>query len=142
MNSRMLSNKRASYALQEVLNLFKELSDNQKKEFKKFVAGAPAMIQQNGFGQALAFWLSKDEGKNSTKYRKLFNMVVKWLSYKKLDVHNHFIFTERPEENYQQVMIELSEMQQGKFLAAQKESMAVLEWIKRFAHAYAPKEDS
>jgi len=142
MSSRMLSNKRAGYALQEVLNLFGELSDKQKKEFKKFVAGAPAMIQQNGFGQALAFWLAKDEGKNNTKYRKLFNMVVRWLSYKKQDIHNRFIDTERPQENYQQVMLELSGMKQDGFLAAQKESMAVLEWIKRFAHAYAPKEDS
>lgn len=142
MSSRMLSNKRAGYALQEVLHLFKEYGDIQKKEFKTFVAGAPAMIQQNGFGQALAFWLAKDEGKYNTKYRTLFNMVVKWLSYKNEDVHNRFIATEKPDENYQEVMLELSEMKQDRFLAAQKESMAVLEWIKRFAHAYAPKEES
>jgi len=138
----MLGNKRAGFALEEVLALFEKQNANQKKEFKNFVAGAPAMIQQNGFGQALAFWLAKDEGKNSTKYRKLFNMVVKWLSLKKGDVNNNFFSTEAPQDNHQAVMLELSKMDQRKYLDAQKESMAVLEWIKRFAHAYAPKEDS
>lgn len=141
MSSRMLGNKRAGFALEEVLALFEKQNVSQK-EFKNFVAGAPAMIQQNGFGQALAFWLAKDEGKNSTKYRKLFNMVVKWLSLKKGDVNNNFLSTEAPQDNHQAVMLELSKMDQRKYLDAQKESMAVLEWIKRFAHAYAPKEDS
>lgn len=142
MNSRMLSNKRANFALQEVLALFEKQDADQKKDFKNFVAGAPAMIQQNGFGQALAFWLAKDQGKGDTKYRRLFNMVVKWLSLKKDDVNNNIISTEAPQENYRTVMDELSGMDQRKYLDAQKEAMAVLEWIKRFAHAYAPKEES
>ncbi len=121
--------KRAEYALKEVL----KLSENVREEFKNFSAGAPTMILQNGFGQALAFWLSKAKGRDlNDKHFILFKMVMDWLPCEEGDVKNRFVKkTGSPTE----FMTEISKMDQKDYLAVQKETLALLEWVKRFANA-------
>jgi len=120
---RTLGQKRAEFALNEVLNI-----QCDKKEFKNFSAGAPSMILQNGFGQAVAFWLAK----GTDKHIVLFDMIKKWLSFQRNDVHNTFVQSaETPVDFIKQ----LSTMDQTKYLDAQKETLALLEWIKRYANA-------
>ncbi len=121
---RTLGQKRAEFALEKVL----AIPTDKKKDFKSFSAGAPSMILQNGFGQALAFWLSKGTDKHIT----IFDMIKNWLSYEKDDVINSFVKkTEKPAD----FIKELSGMDQIKYLAAQKETLALLEWVKRYANA-------
>lgn len=118
---RTLAQKRSEYALEKVLELYQNQKD-VGKDFKNFVAGAPAMIQQNGFGQTLAFWLAKDEGKKEKKQFILFNFIVQWLSLNNgKDIKNNFAQKTDPD----QFMQELSKMDQHQYLTAQKESMAV-----------------
>lgn len=118
-----LGQKRAKFALDAVLNI-----KCDKKEFKNFSAGAPSMILQNGFGQALAFWLSK----GTDKHMALFDIIKNWLSYEKDDVKNSFVKkTEKPVD----FIKELSGMDQIKYLTAQKETLTLLEWVKRYANA-------
>jgi CRISPR-associated protein Cmr5 len=125
---RTLGQKRAEFALNKVLGITKDLNEKAKKEFKSFSAGAPSMILQNGYGQALAFWLSK----KTAKHFNLFDIVMNWLSYDNgKDVKNAFA----SEKERKEFIKELSEMDQSKYLAAQKESLALLEWVKRFANA-------
>ena len=137
MTMRTLGQKRAEYALKVVLNTKETLSESGRKEFKSFSAGSPTMILQNGFGQALAFWLSKATDKDlkikpNDKHFLLFKMVMDWLQYEKGDVKNRFIKkTGSPTE----FLEEISKMGQGDYLAAQKEALALLEWVKRFANA-------
>lgn len=62
---RTLGQKRAAFALKKVM----KNKCNKPEEFKRFCAGAPSVILQNGFGQALAFWYSKKKNqKTSIKY--------------------------------------------------------------------------
>jgi CRISPR-associated protein Cmr5 len=118
---RTLGQKRAEYALEKVL----AIPEDKKKDFKSFSAGAPSMILQNGFGQALAFWLSK--AKEGDKHRVLFNMVKEWL------VDNKLV---KSQNNSDPDFIKaLSAMEQLDYLTAQKETLALLEWVKRYANA-------
>lgn len=129
---RTLGQKRADYALDEVLNL-----KCDKIDFKNFSAGAPSMILQNGFGQALAFWLSKGTDKNlkikeDDKHTVLFDIIKDWLSYEDGDVKNEFA---QKTNNRTDFIKKLSGMNQTKYFAAQKEALALLEWIKRYSNA-------
>lgn len=115
---RTLGQKRAEFALKKVL----EITDSQKKEkFKHFSAGAPSMILQNGFGQALAFWLAKGKDEHLT----MFNIIKEWLC------ENNFASGNDTAE----FIGNLAEMEQSQYLTAQKESLAMLEWVKRYANA-------
>ncbi len=125
---RTLGQKRAEFALSRVLKITSQLDEKGKKEFKSFSAGAPSMILQNGYGQALAFWLSK----KTDKHLNLFDVVMDWLSYNNSkDIKNSFTSKNERKE----FIKELSEMDQSKYLSAQKETLALLEWVKRFANA-------
>ena len=86
------------------------------------------MILQNGFGQALAFWISK--GRN--EHKVMLNIVKEWLSYSENDVQNNFV---PRTESYQEFFQAVSTMTQSNYLTVQKETLALLEWIKRFANA-------
>ena len=120
---RTLGQKRAKFALEEVLNI-----KCDKKEFKNFSAGAPSMILQNGFGQALAFWISK----GTDKHIVLFDIIKKWLSYNENDVDNKFVDNAVTRKDF---IKKLSDMKQADYLTAQKETLALLEWVKRYANA-------
>ncbi len=129
---RTLGQKRAEFALNEVLNI-----QCDKKEFKNFSAGAPSMILQNGFGQALAFWMSKGTDKNlrvnqDDKHIVLFDMIKKWLSFQGNDFRNTFVEGAKTRVDF---IRHLSTMDQNQYLDAQKETLALLEWIKRYANA-------
>ena len=119
---RTLGQKRAEFALEKVL----EIPQSLKKDFKSFSAGAPSMILQNGFGQALAFWVSKGNAKH-TKHIILFGMLKEWL------IKNNFV---QPQyESSLEFIKALSTMKQNSYIAAQKEALALLEWVKRYANA-------
>ena len=125
---RTLGQKRAAYALQEVLHN----NCNNQKEYKAFCAGAPAVILQNGFGQALAFWYSKGKGNQTDKHQVLLDIIMKWLCRQNGDVKNEFI---RPCQTTKEMITALSGMSQQEYLAAQAETLALLEWVKRYANA-------
>ena len=132
---RTLGQKRAEYALEKVL----EIPEGKKKDFKSFSAGAPSMILQNGFGQALAFWLSKGTDKNlkineEDKHVVLFDIIWKWLPLEKEDVKNSFIDKGKAKTRPEFVR-QLSCMEQTEYFSAQRESLSLLEWVKRYANA-------
>lgn len=124
MKMRTLGQKRAKYALERVL----AIPENTKKDFKSLSAGAPSTILQNGFGQAMAFWLSK----KADKHIALFDIIREWLSYEKDDVKNTFI---KKTSSRTEFIKELSDLDQRRYLAAQKEALALLEWVKRYSNA-------
>ncbi|MBW2096693.1 MAG: type III-B CRISPR module-associated protein Cmr5 [Deltaproteobacteria bacterium] len=125
---RTLGQKRAEFALQRVTGIPAEA----KERFKPFSAGAPTMILQNGFGQALAFWVAKAKGKEKGEHMEMFNIVKEWLSYDNGDVHNRYVIkTDSPADFFSAV----SKMTQSQYLTAQKETLALIEWVKRFANA-------
>jgi CRISPR-associated protein Cmr5 len=130
---RTLAQQRAEFALNRVLQSMGRVTDKEK--FASFVAGAPAMILQNGFGQTLAFWLAKGtkDGRinDNDKHVILFDIVKDWLSLKDKDIRNNFALSGQRVV----LMREISEMQQNQYLSAQSETLSLLEWVKRFANA-------
>ncbi len=116
---RSLSQQRSEFALSRLL----DQSKNINKEYKNFVAGIPAMIIQNGFGQTMAFLLAKGE----SKHLLTFDMIKDWL------VKNNLVQPENP--NRTSLMLAISRMDQQTYLAVQEEALALLEWVKRYANA-------
>jgi CRISPR-associated protein Cmr5 len=119
---RTMAQKRAEVALEEVIKI-----KSDKGKFETFAKGAPSMILQNGFGQSLAFWLAK----GTDKHIELFNMVKNWLSLKRGDINNAFT----TQTDRRKFIEELAGMEQSQYLSAQSETLAFLEWVKRFASA-------
>ncbi len=117
--SRTLGQQRAAYCLERLENLTCSRAD-----FKSFSAGLPAMILQNGFGQTLAFLLAKGKDKQD-KHLAAFNIITGWL------LKRNFLADPKPA----QVLTEISQMPQTTYLHAQKETLAMLEWLKRYANA-------
>ena len=128
--SRTLGQERAAFALEQLRNRLSKVSDENKKDFKKdfpgFTAGLPAMILQNGFGQTLAFLLAKAGDNQADKHYIAFEIITDWLREK--EVLNG--------ESKEEVMEYISnQMDQAQYLHAQRETLAMLEWLKRFANA-------
>lgn len=117
---RTLGQERSEYALDKVVE------NLTVKELKAFSAGAPSMILKNGFGQALAFWKAK--GKN--EHQIMFSLVRAWLLKKGFASGNTDV----------DFLKDLSTMEQHRYLEAQKETLALLEWVKRYANAFIEKE--
>lgn len=120
--SRTLGQKRAEYCLE----MLKNLNCDNKKEFKALSAGLPAMIMQNGFGQTLAFLLAKGKDKHNDKHNKAFKIIALWLAQRNL-----IDMKQQPTE----ILMQISNMEQTTYLQAQKETLAMLEWLKRYANA-------
>ncbi|MEA1995376.1 MAG: type III-B CRISPR module-associated protein Cmr5 [Campylobacterota bacterium] len=134
---RTMAQKRAEYALKQVLEYnesIKKKVENEKEKlkkakdkFKSFSAGAPSMILQNGFGQTLAFWAAKWKD----EHKAMFNIVMNWLSLKDNDINNNFA-TKNEKTAF---LEEISQMSQQQYLLAQEETLRLLEWVKRYANA-------
>jgi len=125
-----LAQQRSAFALEKIKNL-----KGDRVSFSKLVPGLPAMILQNGFGQALSFLLAKGTDKNGNidtkdKHIQAFDIMIKWLKEQKI-IH---------ETDHTKAITELSNMSQDKYLRAQEEALAVLEWVKRYATAGLFKE--
>lgn len=118
---RMMAQKRAEFALNEVLVARKKVD---QEKLKHFSAEVPSMILKNGLGQTLAFWLAKGKPEHIT----LFNIVTKWLQ--QTDMKN---FGDCKEEKH--YVRQLSKIEQREYLRNQNEALALLEWVKRFANA-------
>lgn len=130
---RTLGQVRAEFALNKVIEFTDNLTPKEKKEFKSFTAGIPSMILQNGFGQSLAFMLAKVDKKHKEKDKNIntFLIIKSWLS----KGNEPFV---TPAETERQFMLNISLLEQDKYLTAQKEALALLEWVKRFAAMEAP----
>lgn len=120
---RTLGQERAEFAL-------KKVTENiTLEQLKPFSAGAATMILQNGFGQALAFWVAR--GKDHHMF--IFNCVKDWLIEKEYIDH---VIDEK------EFIGKISKMEQKYFLKCQKEAISLLEWVKRYANAFCKDKDS
>jgi len=127
---RTLGQQRAKFCLEQLENL-----SCSREEFKNFSAGLPAMILQNGFGQALAFLAAKGS-KEDKKTKKIifmkndkhyaaFTIICEWLCLQKILSGDDEI----------EKLTRVSSLEQADYLHAQRETLAMLEWLKRYANA-------
>jgi len=105
-------NKRAEFAFRKV----SELQDETLQKYRSHVRSLPAMILSNGFGLAMAFIYSKSD------YRIFYKHINEWFKEQK---------TPGFDGNDLMGIIAESGIDTYRFLEA--ETLALLEWLKRFA---------
>lgn len=132
--SNTLGQQRADFTLQALRkNLAGKGNDKKtlREEFSSFTAGLPAMILQNGFGQTLAFLLVKATDSKTHKFKKndkhyvAYSIITDWIA------RNEYV----KKGNEDTIISQISKMNQDDYLQAQREALAMLEWLKRFANA-------
>ena len=116
-----LGQQRAQFCLEQL----KKLDTAIRKDFKPFTAGLPAMILQNGFGQALAFLVAKSSDDGLDKHKAAFQIMTAWLKQRGLLTGN----------SAGEYLENIALMDQRDYLHAQRETLAMLEWLKRYANA-------
>jgi CRISPR-associated protein Cmr5 len=89
-----------------------------------FIVGVPTMILTNGLAQTLAFLLSK---KGSSKHEVTFSIIKAWLEreVEPLKAKTNMAFLQN-----------FAELDQSNYLTAQREALAMLHWLKRYARAF------
>jgi CRISPR-associated protein Cmr5 len=115
---RSLEQERARYAW-DCINEVKELKEAVEEKYSSYVKRAPALIQTNGLGSTLAFYKSKGEN----AYELLYKHIDGW--FKKKCHTNQDIIEWIISENTSSLDI---------FIVT-RETLALLNWMKRFAEA-------
>mgnify|MGYP001203926976 CR=1 FL=1 len=116
--------KRSAFALEQIEKVFRLPVD---KETANFVVGVPTMVLANGLGQTLAFLLSKQKDQHT----KTFRVIRQWLEQEvpSLKTVSDLDFLKS-----------FASLDQNKYLLAQQEALALLQWLKRYVRAFE-KED-
>ncbi len=112
-----LEQKRANFALKKI-NL-----QPTNEEYGQYIKKLPAMIINNGLGQAMAFLLAKvkDKDKNNSPSWILYSDLQEWI-----DTDSLINF--------------LMENDRSKYIHAQEEILKLLSWMSKFADAYIQKK--
>jgi len=119
--NRNLPNQRAAFAFKRVSELHGELL----QKYRSLVRSFPAMILSNGYGLAIAFLYSKKKGKESqiqSEHGQLYKHINDWLTEQK------FL-----SEDKKDLMKNIAESDKDTYRLLESETLALLEWLKRFA---------
>jgi len=118
--------KRSKFALQCL-----QQHGTINKDLANFIVGTPTMILQNGFGQTMAFFLSKGNGKDKNeKHNFVFNTICAWSHQE-----NHDIPTDK-----NTFFNAVSGLSQEEYLILQEETLKLLQWLKRYARAFQEED--
>jgi len=130
-----LEQKRALFAMKAI--------KNGNAEYYRHVRKMPAMILNNGLGQALAFLLADDEGKKKEPSYLLYQDLSKWLCE-----NNHNTSKLPPEQapccvyfGKDDLLDALMKGNRFQYLQAQNEALKLLVWLKKFADAMPTGEE-
>ncbi|MEH6626600.1 MAG: type III-B CRISPR module-associated protein Cmr5 [Motiliproteus sp.] len=122
----LMEQRRAGFALQQVQAA---IGDGQCKdvEFRSYARSLPAMIQNNGLGQAVAFYLSK--GSKNVAYKRLYDVLSDWLTS-----------SGQPYADSPDLLDGITQQDMYQYRHAQAEAQALLSWVKKFAEALCESE--
>ena len=125
--------KRSDFALKQLKDTFSNDGDlTIKKDIANFIVGAPTMILQNGFGQTMAFLLSKCKGKTEKKDKHFFTFTTIAMWSERI---NEKVPSERSG-----FFEAVSKLEQTDYLKLQEEALKMLQWLKRYARAFQEEE--
>jgi CRISPR-associated protein Cmr5 len=123
VSERTLEQRRAVHALEQVQALKVEKGNGN---FTSYVDALPAVILNNGLGQAMATELAgKDEG-----HKKLYKVMEAWLCGDDKSAPY------RGKANDPGLIRAIAEGFEKNYLLAQPEALAYLVWLKKFARAF------
>ncbi len=106
-----------------------------RDEYKSYAESLPASIVMNGLGQACAMLLAQAKGKSAEQdaHRLLYNHLQDWLRGRE-----HVGVYPKDQDLVEAVI----NHGQREYIRAQVESLAYLDWLKKFAQAYLTGEES
>lgn len=120
---RTMDQQRAEFALNAV-DAFARQDKTRQAELRRYLNQLPALIQMNGLGQALAFFRSKGlQGSHGD----IYSLIGKWLC----ETGPGQVF----EGGERDVLRAITSSDMFRYMAAQNEALALLEWLKKFAVA-------
>lgn len=123
MSNTTLSQERSNFALNKLI----AVQDKVNQDFGSYMAGLPSMVLTNGLAQAFAFIIQKE--KSGIK-RDVVSWTIEWLATKGWVQANPATL----QTDYLTFMQRLSQMEQSHYLACQRETLALWEWLKRYAN--------
>lgn len=127
---RSMEQERTAFALGKIQDLT-TYPDQAQYEVRRHVNGLPALIRMNGLGQALAFY--RMQGEDST-HALIYRIVGEWLCGEKSKGR---VFVGGDGD----ALVAITRSDISTYMAAQNESLALLEWLKKFALALLKKEE-
>ena len=125
---------RAQHALQSV-NQVQTKAKKFRGEYKSYAESLPANIVMNGLGQACAMLLAQANGNSADQdaHRLLYDHLHYWLRGSE-----HAGIYPKDQDLVEAVI----NHGQREYIRAQVESLAYLDWLKKFAQAYLTGEES
>lgn len=126
-----LQQQRARFALTQV----KAVPAADREDFKRQAESFPAMIRMNGLGQAAAFYFGKREkeknkgAREMNAYERLYLLLGEWLTT-----------PGQPYAGCENLLQGITQQNMHAYRLAQAEALLLLDWVKKFAKAFA--EDS
>ncbi len=123
-----IERERAKHALKIV----ESLKDEKLENYASYVKALPATILQNGLGQAMATLLAAAKGNPRDDHRRLYDHMEEWLCKK--NEHSPYF-------GQNNLMKAITTNDEAAYIHAQAETMAYLEWLKKFAVAYLTKPE-
>ncbi len=128
MTMQTMDQQRAAFALQAI-EARMQLDKSRQAELRRYIIQIPALIHMNGLGQALAFYRMK--GRDST-HELIYQLLGQWLCQEQagrvFDGAEH------------DLLKAITSADMFRYMAAQNEALALLEWLKKFATALLHKE--
>lgn len=118
---------RDQHRAQHALGKVREVPNQLRSDYQTLVKGFSATIVTNGLGQACAMLLAKAENKDASNsaHRRLYEHLSDWL-LKEAKVY----------KDAKELIDAVVGHGQSQYVRAQAESLAYLEWLKKFAQAY------
>lgn len=128
-----LEQRRAQHALGKVKQFVRECDEKKQEMFVSYVKSLPSMIIANGLGQSMAMLLAQAKNDRSDAHYLLYNCLQEWLC------------RDEPQAPYRaepELISAIVKHDREKYLCAQAEALALLEWLKKFAVAFLKNPDS
>ncbi len=125
---------RAKSALAQINRLKANEKFTAEGKFVSYVKSFPAMIHQNGLGQAVAFCRSKAKSDNKLQaeaYQTLYDILQAWLCQSSEPESSHT----QPFSKSQSLTEAITNSELGQYQLAQTEAQLYLIWLKKFAIA-------
>jgi CRISPR-associated protein Cmr5 len=128
------------------LKIINELPEDVGK-YTSYVKALPAAILQNGLGQAMATLLAASKGEPAMRngrvnepHRLLYNHIQAWLC--RDNEAAPYRIENGPTDTGTQLMEQITNGSEAAYIRAQAEALAYLNWLKKFAVAFRPEQES
>jgi len=105
-----------------------------RAEYKSIVVKAPALLKTNGLVSTIAFLFSKQHSSSGAAHKLLCSQIARWLSNKGIVI----LGTGCTCDEFVEILVKMTRLEVRR---ANNETIAYLNWLKRFAEGVIEKDD-